>query len=55
MNEEHKPKCIIAHGTIRRGFSMIGPFDDYDAAEEYADGVFESDQYQIMQLAAPEA
>jgi|LakMenEpi03Aug12_release.lakeMendotaPanAssembly.Ray.scaffolds.fasta_scaffold3752880_1 hypothetical protein len=32
-------KCILVVGNLSEGFRFVGPFDDFDAAALYAEGV----------------
>ena len=48
--------CIIAHGDIHTGFTFVGPFFDFEAADKWA---MESDQlpkgaWEIITLEKPD-
>lgn len=49
MNEQH----IVVLGNAVDGLTFVGPFDDYDAAMEYAGSYVDRD-WHIAPLSAPE-
>lgn len=43
LPDEGKPvRYVLIAGTLASGFDIVGPFDDAEAAREYADRVFET-------------
>ena len=48
---------VILYGSLGDGFTPVGPFDDFDDANEYIDGEpsMRNLQYEIMELIPPAA
>jgi len=32
-------KCVLVVGNLTEGYRFIGPFDDFDAAAQFSEGV----------------
>lgn len=51
---EKNRKCGLVVGNLNEGFFIVGPFDDFDDAAEYADAYVRDIDSWIMKLKSPE-